>query len=907
MKVRILKYIIISVLTIALALGIILPNIVPTNADDGIGGGQAGGVGTGTGDVFYAGYTYVWHDNATQTPEGTWTSTDVDWLTYSEVTTLLNSTISRINTQVVGDLNSVDLKKTFTTFMNKAKPNLTVSGQTHKYEWVELNFPGTQANKDGSGNIQNRTLELQKAMLEAMKNALEVAAANEGISPTSPDFTQKSRVVGIAFTLNVLEGWVNAGNHVFQFGQNWSKLNESDPTDGTWNTFDNLFEGKSPQGITGFADEWNQEYYNTGKTWAKQIYDLNKAKFDGVITPQPRQFYAVAVTNTQPAIVKNGYIQMTKETDDTSLYPPTGAQYSVYDTKAKADAAGIGNPGTGTNAPFATITINSNGTHEPLEIDLQGQTSRVVYLKETKLPNKTGDFDWIPDTSTITCTVTKNHTEEVPYKFTRNNSVNEYGYIRIKKEVPPNKEAVGATFGVYKSASDANSNSNRLTTLTINANGYSDTYKVKLPQGVNKSLTVYVKELTTPTQTGDFNWIKDNSIKQATITKSNTNTVPYTFNFKNETTEYGYIGLTKSVSSNSRSGNGLNLKPTGAVYSIFVNQSDASGERSTTNRIGYFTVNENGVGVPTITNQTLGLTITNNLIKVPLAQLQNGTYETKTFYLRETTRPTSRDNNNYEWIWDDTVYSLRAEASQTSGAPVKLSAENKYDEFVYAYITKSLNQTNSGINTTITYEIKNTTTNEKITRTVAISNGEMGQTSKIKLEPGTYEIKEISSSSAKVIVNSTPKTVTLRAGTHTFDNPYKAEFKNDTYPSLTLIKTTDRTDLDGNQFAITNSKFTLYTNSQMTNVAKTTSDNNAVLTVNSDGTTNTLYLEPGIYYIKETSVSSGFTNEPTLKLKVNGTTTEIKNGKIEVKANNSYVIEAVNHVKPGEGKVQKNY
>ena len=73
---------------------------------------------------------------------------------------------------------------------------------------------------------------------------------------------------------------------------------------------------------------------------------------------------------------------------------------------------------------------------------------------------------------------------------------------------------------------------------------------------------------------------------------------------------------------------------------------------------------------------------------------------------------------------------------------------------------------------------------------------------------------------------------------------------------LTIHKSSGNTDVtDGNsQYDMTGIQYTVYTNSGCTTVAKDTGGNNAVFTLKKNGTANTVKLEPGKYWIKETFV-----------------------------------------------------
>ncbi len=96
---------------------------------------------------------------------------------------------------------------------------------------------------------------------------------------------------------------------------------------------------------------------------------------------------------------------------------------------------------------------------------------------------------------------------------------------------------------------------------------------------------------------------------------------------------------------------------------------------------------------------------------------------------------------------------------------------------------------------------------------------------------------------------------------------------------LTLNKASGNTVITaGNSnYSLTGAEYTVYTDSSCTTVAKDADNKNAVLTTTSDGSTNTLELEAGTYYVKETKASTGYkidTTVYTLTVESGETTTE---------------------------------
>lgn len=80
---------------------------------------------------------------------------------------------------------------------------------------------------------------------------------------------------------------------------------------------------------------------------------------------------------------------------------------------------------------------------------------------------------------------------------------------------------------------------------------------------------------------------------------------------------------------------------------------------------------------------------------------------------------------------------------------------------------------------------------------------------------------------------------------------------------VTLIKLSDRADLQ-RLYPVKGAKFTLYTDSNCTNIAKDTSNNNAIFTIGDNNKSQTLTINPGTYYLDETTLPAHYKKDETL-------------------------------------------
>lgn len=153
-----------------------------------------------------------------------------------------------------------------------------------------------------------------------------------------------------------------------------------------------------------------------------------------------------------------------------------GAKYGVYTTKAAAE-------NNTASKKVGTLTTTASGKTNTLTVD-----TGTYYVKETTAPD-----GYRLDDTVYTVKVTEDETNTLNVKDTP-----KYGSGYLKKTSTNSNTAnnsnyslKGAVYSVYASKTDAEKRQNRITTLTTDADGVSNT--VKLQAG-----TYYVRELTAP-------------------------------------------------------------------------------------------------------------------------------------------------------------------------------------------------------------------------------------------------------------------------------------------------------------------------------------------------------------------------------------------------------------------------
>lgn len=471
-------------------------------------------------------------------------------------------------------------------------------------------------------------------------------------------------------------------------------------------------------------------------------------------------------------------------------------------------------------------------------------------------------------------------------------------YVYIKKQVPSGYNADGATFGLYYTEADARTNTNRITSLTINQ-GQTVKYKISLDNIQNGK--IWAKELSGPTQTGDFDWVIDSTPQSVPISENNSESNPATFNFENKTTEYGWVTVEKTVRQKDKTTNTLNVSPKGARYAVFDTRAHAQAyitSGSTTGILGLIGIDENGKGAANVTNAN-----EKAAIRIPLAQTGTNTWETKKVYILEVKLPDARAEN-FEWDRSElsNIYEKEISRTSTPTQPVVVNSRNYYDVTLPLTITKNITGATSealrqaGTSGKFVFTVKNTTDNINLGDfEITFSVGQItNSVNNIKVIVGkTYSVTEKSVPTG-VTRDTNPKTITI-TNNH-INNPAMVTFNNKV--ESTPVKVNKQSDLNGILDSIpVSATFTIYKNENLTTVAKDVNGNNAVLTLTKGNlTTNSVELLPGDYWIDESNINpSDYAKPSTLPLKFTITGKETSDKTITVK----------NHFKRGTGYVIK--
>lgn len=171
----------------------------------------------------------------------------------------------------------------------------------------------------------------------------------------------------------------------------------------------------------------------------------------------------------------DGYLTLKKEVTQSTSYPITGAEYTVYSNSALTSSVG-------------KLTTKADGTTNTLTL-----APGTYYVKETKAPE-----GWKIDTNTYTADVKSTQT----FTVTSTEAPAE-GYLTLLKKIAKDEHLVkecldqysieGAKYGVYttEAGADGDIASKRVGYLTTKADG--STNKLTLLPG-----TYYVKEVSAP-------------------------------------------------------------------------------------------------------------------------------------------------------------------------------------------------------------------------------------------------------------------------------------------------------------------------------------------------------------------------------------------------------------------------
>ncbi|MBQ8982029.1 MAG: VaFE repeat-containing surface-anchored protein [Lachnospiraceae bacterium] len=155
-----------------------------------------------------------------------------------------------------------------------------------------------------------------------------------------------------------------------------------------------------------------------------------------------------------------------------------------------------------------------------------------------------------------------------------------------------------------------------------------------------------------------------------------------------------------------------------------------------------------------------------------------------------------------------------------------------------------------------------------------LTTTEDGSSNILFLARDLYYVKEVSASSGYRL---DPEVYTVDLRTYDSTDPYQIQSSEPISANpVTLIKVSSNTTVTANNrmYSLAGAEYQVYTDAACTTRANAilynaageiTGTTNALLTTTADGTTNTLYLAKGIYYVKETKASPGYTLDRAVK------------------------------------------
>lgn len=536
---------------------------------------------------------------------------------------------------------------------------------------------------------------------------------------------------------------------------------------------------------------------------------------------------------------------------------------------------------SGSYTPF---TIQSNGKSNIIELNLPTSNARQIRVKERSVPSS--NYSWVLNTNVIplypTLTSTTVGTSSNPLMLYTNNAqttklnnnVQTY-WIRMKKEIVPTSGG-GNTFSPYGAEFDIvrSSNGQKLEPswfargvyekFVIGADGWSQPVQLLIPK--NGAIGIGVTEIKLPT-TVYTGWTWDDSmlnvvqstsfVLRNTLTQ-NSQSSPnnITANFSNQAVknyieedyvpEFVYLRVKKETIPSTYSAQG-------AVYRLYTDSSC-----TTTIPTSFYADDEPD------REFVIGASGYSQYIKLKA--------NNQTIYIKEFSGPTTTPTG-YTWSLDTTAYpqTLSTGLNSTAESPITI---NSTDELtIEPPKVQVLKSVPSGyIPTGAEYTLY---TDSNCTTEAPASYFESGVKEKFIIQSNGYSniinLTPPTSGSRTLYIKETK--APIQTGTYfswNMDSVVKQiSYSAGSYTSTPLtINSTNtvsnwgrlrihKTESDGNDSEVIGAQFTVYEEDGIT-VAKTKDNQQAILTIGNDNYSETIYLKPGKYIIKETITPTNY-------------------------------------------------